>query len=120
MDVVQPFIWCVAAIVGGAIALRVFFTLWRVVEKRLFPERYAAPPNAPHSVFPDLKGKRVIVHMKNGEVLKDHTYRKNFYFGSGEFDSFCTIVYFELIDPEGRHLYIAAADIWKLEAALSA
>lgn len=115
MEAATPFLIVIGAIVGAIIGLKVFFTLWRLVEKRLNPEKADKHDNTPEVAFRGLKRKTVDVHMKNGDVLRNHKYVKTLVFGDGEFAT-CTLVYFELESPEGNGVFICGADIMKLES----
>ena len=93
------FLICLGSIVAAIIILKVFFTLWWVVEKRLHPDKIRLPTSTPEVSFEGLKKKSVNVYMKNGEILKNHTYLKTLLFGAGDFAT-CTVVYFEFESPE--------------------
>ena len=56
-------------IVGSIIGLKVFFTLWRLLEKRLHPDDFVKPFSTPETAFRGLERTSIIIHMKNGEVL---------------------------------------------------
>lgn len=114
MEAAAPFLIGVGAIVAAIIGLKVFFTLWRVVEKRLHPEKMDKPDNTPEVAFRGLKRKSVNVYMKNSDILRNHKYIKTLVFGDGEFAT-CTMVYFELESPEGNGVFVCGADITKLE-----
>ncbi len=114
MDAAMPFLIVIGAIVGSVIGLKVFFTLWRVVEKRLHPEKVDKPDTNPEFAFRGLKKKTVDVHMKNGDVLRAHKYLKTLVFGEGDFAT-CTLIYFELESPAGTQVFICGTDILKLE-----
>ena len=114
MDAVMPFLIVIGAIVGAIVGLKIFFTLWRLVEKRLHPEKLEKPDNTPEVAFRGLKKKTVDVHMKNGDVLRNHKYIKTLVFGEGDFST-CTLIYFELESPTGAGVFICGTDIMKLE-----
>ncbi len=61
-----------------------------------------------------MKGKKVIVQMKNGDTLLDCEYKTNHFFGDGEF-GMCSLVYFELKKPDGNQIYICGTDILSVE-----
>jgi len=113
METAQPFIIGVASIVCAIILLKVFFTLWRLLEKRVHPDKFEKLPSTPESAFRDLKGKAVLLHMKNGETIHDSKYRKTLFFSNGEFG--CTLVYFELEKPDGTRIFVSGSDIMKIE-----
>ena len=119
MGYAQPFAISVAVVVLGIVMLKVFFTLWSVVEKRLHPEKMDKPDNTPEVAFRGLKKKTIDVHMKNGDVLKQHKYRKTLVFGDGEFAT-CTLLYFELTSPEETDVFICGSDIMKIETCKDA
>ena len=114
IEAMAPFLIGVGAIVGAIIGLKVFFTLWKMLEKRLHPEQFSKPSSTPETAFRGLKGKKVVVQLKNGEVLQDCEYKSTLFFGDGEFGT-CTLVYFELEKPDGDRLYICGSDILKIE-----
>jgi len=109
-----PFLIGVGTIVGAIIALKVFFTLWKILEKRLHPEQFSKPASTPETAFRGLKGQKVVVQMKSGEFLQDCEYKATLFFGDGEFGT-CTLVYFEFQKPDGNRLYICGSDILKIE-----
>ena len=80
-----PFLLAVGAIVAAIVVVKVFFTLWRILEKRLHPEQYAKPAATPEFVFRRLHGKKVTIVLKNGECLQDCDYQSTHLFGDGEF-----------------------------------
>jgi hypothetical protein len=102
IEAMAPFLIGVGSIVGAIIGLKVFFTLWKILEKRLHPDQFSKPSSTPETAFRGLKGKTVVVQMKNGEVLQDCEYKS-------------TLVYFELEKPDGNRLYICGSDILKIE-----
>ena len=53
MDAAMPFLIVIGTIVGSIIGLKVFFTLWCVVEKRLHPEKVDKPDTNPDSPSED-------------------------------------------------------------------
>jgi hypothetical protein len=116
MDVVRPFIECVTAVVTGIIVLKVFFTLWRVVEKRLHPERITSPTTTPEVSFGGLRKKPVNVYMKNGDILRNYRYLKTLLSGDGDYST-CTNLYFEFKSPEGNGVFISGMDISRIETA---
>jgi hypothetical protein len=114
MEVMTPFLMGVGAIVGAIIGLKVFFTLWRILEKRLHPENFIKPSSTPETAFRGLKGKTIIIHMKSGEVISDVKYKATLFFGDGEFVT-CTLVYFDMERSDGTHVFICGSDIQKIE-----
>ncbi len=114
IEATAPFLLGVGSIVAAIIGLKVFFTLWKILEKRLHPEQFAKPSSTPETAFRGLKGKKVVVQMKTGEVLQDCAYKSTLFFGNGEF-GMCTLVYFELEKPDGNRLYVCGIDILKIE-----
>lgn len=113
MEAATPFLIVIGFIVAAIIGLKVFFTLWRVLEKRLHPELLDKPDNTPEVAFRDLKGAAVNVYMKNGDLLKEYKYLKTLVFGN-EFER-CSLLYFELKSPGGNIVFICGSDIAKLE-----
>lgn len=103
-------------IVAGIICIKIFFTLWVLVEKKIYPEKFEEIGNIPESVFRSLKGKSVTIYIKNGEIINNVRYKKTFYFDDGEF-GMSNPVYFEFVDAEKKYIYISGADIWKIETA---
>ena len=114
IEVMAPFLIGVGSIVAAIIGLKVFFTLWKILEKRLHPEQFSKPSSTPETAFRGLKGKKVTVQMKNGETIPDCLYKSTLFFGDGEFGT-CTLVYFELEKPDGNRQYICGTDILKIE-----
>ncbi|HCF94931.1 MAG TPA: hypothetical protein DEW46_07710 [Verrucomicrobia bacterium] len=114
IEAMAPFLIRVGSIVGAIIGLKVFFTLWKILEKRLHPEQFSKPPSTPETAFRGLKGKKVVVQMKSGDFLQDCEYKSTLFFGDGEFST-CTLVYFELEKPDGNRLYVCGSDILKIE-----
>lgn len=117
MEVYQQFILCVAVIVGAIIVIKIFNTLWYCVETKLAPNRVARPADTPEAVFKNLRNKRVVVYLKNGEIIDGCTYKKTLFFNEGDF-AINTTVYFELEKKNGNTLYISGLDISKIEAAV--
>ena len=107
------------AIVGSIIGLKVFFTLWRLLEKRLHPDDFVKPFSTPETAFRGLKRKSIIIHMKNGEVLSDLRYKATLFFSDGEFGVY-TPVYFHVERGDGTHVFISGADILKIETTKKA
>lgn len=99
--------------------LKIFFTLWRLLEKRLHPEQFVKRSSTPETAFRGLKGKPIVVHMKNGEIISDAKYRANLFFGDREFGT-CTLVYFDLERSDGTRVFICGADILKIETTKKA
>ena len=114
MEAYQQFLIVIGSIVGAIIALKIFFTLWRLLEKKLHPDKFEKLYSAPEVVFADLKKKVVTVTLKNGDILIDHKYKKSVYFGDGEF-GLPKPVYFELESPEKNLIFVSGADIIKIE-----
>ena len=59
MEGYQQFFAIVGTIVGAIIFIKVFFTLWRIIEKKLHPEKFEKIYCAPEVLFSDLKKKKV-------------------------------------------------------------
>ena len=114
MEILAPILIMVGIIVSTVIGLKVFFTLWKLLEKRLHPEQFSKPSNTPEVAFRGLKGKKVVVQMKSGEIIGDCQYRATLFFGDGEFNM-CPIVYFDFEKTDGNRLYICGTDILKIE-----
>ena len=110
----KDFLIVLGSIVGAIVGLKVFFTLWKVLEKRLHPEQFLKPRSAPETAFKGLKGRKVIVRTKTGEVIKECQYKATLYFNDGEF-TVCPTVYFELEKADGNRLFISGADILSIE-----
>ena len=109
-----PFILIVGSIVAAIVVVKVFFTLWRVLEKRLHPEQFVKPSATPEFVFRRLKGKKATVVLKNGERLQDCEYQSTHLFGDGEF-AFSAVLYFEFITADNRRNFLAGAEILRIE-----
>jgi len=114
MEGYQQFFAIVGTIVGAIIFIKVFFTLWRIIEKKLHPEKFEKIYCAPEVLFSDLKKKKVTVYLKNNEILENHIYRKSVYFGDGEF-GLPNPVYFEFESQNKDIIFISGIDIWKIE-----
>lgn len=104
----------ISAVVSAIIALKVFFTCWKLLEKRLFPEQFAKPNNSSQTAFRGLKGRHVILQLKNGEIIQDYQYITTIFFGDGEFN-ICPTVYFAFEKTDRQRIYICGADILKIE-----
>ena len=111
-----PFFIVIGVIVAPIIGLKVFFTLWKLLEKRLHPEQFSKPPNPPEAAFRGLKGKKIVVQLKNGEIIEGCQYKATLYFSDGHYNV-CPIVYFDFEKPDGNRLYICGLDILKIETA---
>ena len=109
-----PFLLAVGAIVAAIVVVKVFFTLWRILEKRLHPEQFAQPAATPEFVFRRLHGKKVTIVLKNGERLQDCDYQSTHLFGDGEF-AFRAVLYFEFITADNRRNFLAGAEILRIE-----
>ncbi|NCB26804.1 MAG: hypothetical protein EOM62_15240 [Bacteroidia bacterium] len=114
IDEMAPFLTGVGAIVAAIIGLKVFFTLWKLLEKRMLPENFQKPSSTPESAFKGLRGKRVLVQLKSGESIEGCEYRATLFFGEGEF-CMCPTVYFDFEKPDGNRLYLCGSDILKIE-----
>ncbi|MGB5686901.1 MAG: hypothetical protein WBM35_13895 [Candidatus Electrothrix sp.] len=114
MEIESPFIIGVVAVVLGIITLKVFFTLWKLIDKRLHPDDFDKPENTPETAFRGLKKKSVNVYLKNGDVLTNHKYKKTLMFGDGEFAA-VALLYFELTSPEGNGIFVCGSDITRIE-----
>jgi hypothetical protein len=114
MEILAPILVMVGIIVFTVIGLKVFFTLWKLLEKRLHPEQFSKPSSTPEAAFRGLKGKKVIVQMKCGEIIEGCQYKATLFFADGEF-SMCPTVYFDFEKADGNRLYICGADILKIE-----
>jgi hypothetical protein len=121
MDVWIEFAICVASVTAAIIIAKIFFTLWRLFEKRVHPEMFERDKvnSALEAAFGNIKGKNVDVYLRNGEIIKQHKYVKASCLRAGQIDEH-PIVYFELIDSEEKTVYIAVADAWKIETATKA
>ena len=105
---------CAGCLMFGIMLLRVFFTLWRVIDKRLHPEKLEAAKDTPEVAFKGLRKKVVDVQMKDGTLLRHHKYVKTILFGDSDF-SICALVYYELQSPKGNGVFICGSDILKIE-----
>lgn len=114
MAAMSPVLMMAGAFVAVVIGLKVFFTLWKLFEKRLHPEQFSKPSNMPEIAFRGLKGKPVSVQMKSGEIIGDCQYKATLFFGDGEYNV-CPTVYFDFEKPDGNHVYICGTDILKIE-----
>ena len=70
MQDVLPIIAVIAAMAGAIAALRIFFTFWMPLDRRMNGDRFAARGNAQLS---ELKDKTVDIHLKSGTVLEKVT-----------------------------------------------
>ena len=68
MQVFWPVIQVVLVVAGVIAALRIFFTLWGPVDRRMNPDKHAHLENAS---LGELKDKTVTVHFQSGEILQD-------------------------------------------------
>ena len=114
MDLTLQFLLVISAFIGAIIIVKVFFTFWRILEKRLHPEKFDKRTARPEFSFPNLKGKKATVTLKNGEQLQDCEYQFTHLFGDGEF-AFVQIIYFEFITANKRRIFLSNADILKIE-----
>jgi len=114
LETVVPFLISVGAIAGAIVGLKVFFTLWRILEKRLHPEQFSKPSATPETAFRGLKGRRVVVRMKTGETIPECAYRSTLVSGDAEFST-CRLVYFELEKSDGERIFICGSDILTIE-----
>lgn len=64
MEAATPFLIVIGVIFGAVIGLKVFFTPWRLVEKRLNPEKADKPDNTPEVAFRGPQRKAMDVRMK--------------------------------------------------------
>ncbi len=107
MDAVYAFACHVGVVVGGIVSLKVFFTLWGVVERKLRPDKIE---NAMETSFKDLRKKRVVVKLRNGDLLEDHIYAKTLCFERSEYAS-DNPIYFQFSDPAGHDVYVSGSEI---------
>ena len=114
MDLTLQFLLVVSAITAPIIIVKVFFTFWRILEKRLHPEKFDKRTAKPEFSFPHLKGKKATITMKNGEQLQNCEYQFTHLFGDGEF-AFVQLIYFEFITADKRRIFLSSADILKIE-----
>jgi len=113
MDAVIAFACYVGIVVGGIVSLKVFFSLWGVAERKLYPDKIE---NALETSFKALRKKVVVVKLRNGETLEDHIYTKTLYYDVTEFGS-ANPIYFHLTDPDGRDIYVAGSEIISIACA---
>jgi len=114
MPVYQQFLWFVGSIIGAIIGLKIFFSLWRLLEKKIHPDKFERIEKAPEVIFNNLKKKKINIFMKNGESINDCLYKKTLYFGDGEL-GFNAPIYFQVEDNNKKLIFISGADIWKIE-----
>jgi hypothetical protein len=69
MEAYQQVILCTISVVVAIIAVKMCNTFWYCVEKKVAPGRVPKPTDTPEGVFKDLRDKRVVVHLKKGEIL---------------------------------------------------
>lgn len=105
------FIMCVGAIVGGIICLKIFFSLWGILDRRWNPGKVS---DTPESAFKDLKRKTIHIVLRSGETLEFRVYEKTLFFNDGEM-GYNAVVYFQVRNPEGIRQYIAGSDIVLIE-----
>lgn len=117
MEAYQQFILCTVSVVVAVIAVKIFNTFWYCVEKKVAPGRVPKPADTPEAVFKDLRDKRVVVHLKTGEVLEPCLYRRTLFFNEGDF-AINTAVYFEFERPDGNTLFVSGVDILKIETVV--
>ncbi len=106
------FLTCVVGVVIAIILLKIFFTLWKVVDKKLHPEMEKIGIT-PEVAFNNLRNKNITVFLKDGKILTDLKYIKTLFFNDGEY-SLNTVVYFEVTNQHKR-IFISGTDIVRIE-----
>jgi len=114
MEIALPLPLTIGAITGAIIILKVFFTLWRVLEKWLHPEKFVGPTDTLEFTFQRLKGKKAAITLKNGEQLQNCEYQSTHLFGDGNY-AVANILHFEFITADKRRIFLSNADILKIE-----
>lgn len=72
MDAYFPFFVCVGALVGSVFCLRVFFTLWGPIDRKLNRKLNGDKPDVAKDIqLTELNNKSVHVHLKSGIVLEN-------------------------------------------------
>ena len=102
----------VLIVVGSIILLKVFFTVWGPVHRKLNPE---SVQDTPESAFRDLKGKTVRITMVDGSV-GEGMYEKTLYFNDGEM-GLNSVVFFQLRHRDGRMAFMPSTALGKIEEA---
>jgi len=102
----------VLIVVGSIILLKVFFTVWGPVHRKLNPE---SVQDTPESAFKDLKGKTVRITMMDGSVAEG-MYEKTLYFNDGEM-GLNSVVFFQLRLRDGRMAFMPSTALGKIEEA---
>ncbi|MFM6131194.1 MAG: hypothetical protein ACKPBV_21145 [Sphaerospermopsis kisseleviana] len=62
-DIALNFIYCTIAVIGAVIILKVFSTLWLIIDKKYHPEKIRTT-KTPETAFGDLNGKIIDVYLK--------------------------------------------------------
>lgn len=107
MDGLETFGGGAAIIVTSLVTLKVFFTLWRLVERKLFPEKLE---NAMEITFKTFRNRRVTIVTRSGPVFEGYRYVKSVYFDVSEFGS-ANPVYFEFRDASEQAVLVAGTEI---------
>ncbi len=68
METWEQFVIVISAIVGAVIILKVFFSIWRLIEKKINPEFAERISHTPETAFKNLKDKEMTIFLKNGEI----------------------------------------------------
>ena len=107
----HSFILGIVAIVLAIISLKVFFTLWGILDRKWDPGKVGSTPE---TAFKDLKKKTVRVSLRDGTVIDEAKYAKTLYFNNSEI-ALNTTVFFQLIKPDQSLLFISGSDIVLIE-----
>lgn len=93
MEQFQPFLGGSIIFILGVISLKIFFTLWRTIERKINPD---SCKDTPETTFKALKNKTVVVTLKTGAVIQDLVYQKSLYIDGTEYAPVnCIFVQFE-------------------------
>lgn len=102
--------WTACIICGAAVFLKMFFTLWRVAERRFWPDLVR---NADEMAFKGLRNCLVTVHLKDGSVLPEVRYIRTMCFDSGEF-GLNGPVYFEFQSQDQETVLVSGSEIGRI------
>jgi hypothetical protein len=101
------FIVVMATLVAVIMLVKIFNTMWLIVDKKFHPEKIRTS-KTPETAFGELKNKFIDVDLKDGDSVHG-MYERTLYFNDGEF-TINTCVYFQL-KVNDKACFIAGNDI---------
>ena len=101
-----PLIIVIGSIIGGIMALSVFYTLWKPVDRRINGDQFALTQGIN---LKELRDQTVTIRFKSGHLVSDIVLRGYLATGQGVPYQFKALLVAQR--PDGRSLYIRVEEI---------